>query len=109
MTERVTRRSFLRTGLASLLAVRSVLPGELSDNHDSSTVLQVRLEGRGSDLGSECVSFGLPLPPGLLTNSKRVRITDESGQEVTAAVRSLEPWRTGGRQGSIRALLIQCK
>jgi len=109
MTERVTRRSFVRTSLASLIAVNTVLGGDLSDHQDSSTVLEVALEGRASDLGLESVSFGLPLPPGLLSNSQRVRIIDESGKEVTAAVRSLEPWRIGGREGSIRALLIQCK
>src|SRR3954447_3857514 len=105
MTQRVTRRFFVRTSLASLFAARTLLAGGLSAKYDSSIVLEVTLEGRATDLGSEWVSFGLPLPPGFLTDSKRVRVTDDSGQEVTAAVRSLEPWRIGGRQGSIRALL----
>jgi hypothetical protein len=38
-----------------------------------------------------------------------VRVLTEGGQEVSAAVRSLEPWRIGGREGSIRSLLIQFK
>ena len=67
----------------------------------------VTLEGRADNLGDEVVSFGLPLPFGLLHDSAKVRIVDERGAEVRAAVRSLEPWRTGGRDGSIRSLLIQ--
>ena len=69
----------------------------------------VTLEGRAGDLGNEIVSFGLPLPFGFLKDSQNVRIVDERGAEVPAAMRSLEPWRTRGRDGSIRSLLIQFK
>ena len=104
---RVTRRSFLQTSLASLLAAKTVLTGEFTSRSKKPTELEVALEGRTRELGRELVSFGLPLAPGFLTDAQRVRIVDESGQELTAAVRSLEPWRIGGRQGSIRSLLIQ--
>jgi len=67
----------------------------------------VTLEGRAQDLGNETVSFGLPLPFGFLNDSRKVTVIDERGIELSAAVRSLEPWRTGGRAGSIRSLLIQ--
>jgi len=69
----------------------------------------VTLEGRADNLNDEIVSFGLPLPFGFLHNSAKVTIVDERGAEMPAAVRSLEPWRTGGRDGSIRSLLIQFK
>ena len=65
------------------------------------------LEGRADNLGSELVSFGLPLPPDSLSDPRRVRVISETGQEMIAAVRSLEPWRIGGKEGSIRSLLIQ--
>ena len=69
----------------------------------------VILEGRADDLGDEIVSFGFPLPFGFLRDSQNVRITDERGAEVKIAVRSLEPWRVDGRDGSIRSLLFQFK
>lgn len=67
----------------------------------------ITLEGRAQDLGNETVSFGLPLPFGLLNDPRKVRVVDEHGSEIPVAVRSLEPWRTGGREGTIRSLLIQ--
>ncbi|HEY8227441.1 MAG TPA: hypothetical protein VIG25_19385 [Pyrinomonadaceae bacterium] len=69
----------------------------------------VTLEGHAENLGNETVSFGLPLPFGFLNDSRSVRILDEHGAELVAAIRSLEPWRIGGRDGSIRSLLIQFK
>ena len=69
--------------------------------------VDVTLEGRARNLGKELVSFGLPLPPGFLSDPQRVRVVTETGEEISAAVRSLEPWRIGGREGSIRSLLIQ--
>src|SRR5678815_1506072 len=100
-----SRRCFLKNGLMSLVAV-PLLHHTTWAATDSVTV---SLEGRADNLGDEVVSFGLPLPFGFLHDSQKVRIVDEHGAEVPAAVRSLEPWRTGGRDGSIRSLLIQFK
>ena len=100
-----SRRLFLQNGLMSLLAVPLLRDVAWA----APESVPVTLEGRAGDLGDEIVSFGLPLLFGLLNDSQRVRIFDESGVEVPAAVRSLEPWRTGGREGSIRSLLIQFK
>ena len=69
----------------------------------------ITLEGRAEKLGIETVSFGLPLAFGFLHDQQRVRVIDERGVEVPAAVRSLEPWRSGGQEGSIRSVLIQFK
>lgn len=69
--------------------------------------VEVSLECRTANPGSEVVNFGLPLPPGFLTDPRNVRVINGAGQEVRAAVRALEPWRIGGREGSIRSLLIQ--
>ena len=69
----------------------------------------ITLEGRAEKLGNETVSFGLPLPYGFLKYPHNVRVVDEHGLELQVAVRSLEPWRIGGREYSIRSLLIQFK
>lgn len=71
--------------------------------------ITVTLEGRAHDLGIEIVSFGVPLPAGFLKDPRKVKIVDERGTELRGAVRALEQWRTGGRNGSIRSLLIQFK
>src|SRR5215218_9753285 len=100
-----SRRLFLKNALMSLVAV----PLLRHTTWSATKSITVTLEGRADNLGDEIVSFGLPLPFGFLHNSEKVRIVDERGAEVPAAVRSLEPWRTGGRDGSIRSLLIQLK
>ena len=67
----------------------------------------VSLVGRTEHLGNETVNFGLPLPPGLLTDVNLVRVYGDRGVEIKAAVRSLEPWRIDGKEGSIRSIQIQ--
>src|SRR5678815_1317559 len=99
------RRLFLKHGLMSLAAI----PLFRQATWAATESLTITLEGRADNLSDEIVSFGLPLPFGFLHDSQKVRIVDEHGAEVPAAVRSLEPWRTGGRDGSIRSLLIQFK
>ena len=96
-----SRRLFLKNGLVTLAALPLVrlLP--------ALTNVVVRLEGRTNDLSTEIVSFGLPLPFGFLTGPRKVRVTDENGDEIDVGVRALENWRVGGRTGSIRSLLIQ--
>ncbi len=91
----------------SLMAWRAALSSGFSVISVRATEVDVRLEGRAANLGSELVSFGLPLPPGFLSDPQHVRVVDQSGQEISAAVRELEPWRIGGRTGTIRSLLIQ--
>src|SRR6185369_10270096 len=95
-----SRRGFLQSGLMALMAVPLL-------RNTTSRGVSVTLEGRGEGLGDEVVSFGLPLPFGFLRDAQKVRVLDERGAELPAAVRSLEPWRIGGRDGSIRSLLIQ--
>jgi len=98
-----SRRLFLKNGLMYLAAVPVLHHTPWAANES----VTVTLEGRADNLGDEIVSFGLPLSFGFLHDSQKVKIVDEHGAEVPAAVRSLEPWRTGGRDGSIRSLLIQ--
>jgi len=61
----------------------------------------------GQNLRNETVNVGLPLPPGFLTDANLVRIYGDRGQEIEAAVRSLERWRIDGREGSIRSIQIR--
>lgn len=69
--------------------------------------LTVTLIGRADGLRAETVNFALPLPPGYLHDARLVRIYNASGNELDAAVRSLEPWRIDGKDGSIRSIQIQ--
>src|ERR1041385_8359023 len=105
MHDEPSRRHFIKNGLLSLFVIpfarRALLP--------KSERVVVQLEGRATDLREEVVSFGLPLPFGFLNDAREIRLTTEDGTELVAAVRSLEPWRTGGREGSIRSVLIQFK
>ena len=103
----ISRRSFLQTGLTSLLAGKTALASEFPVTLARATEVEVTLEGRTANLSSELVSFGLPLPPGFLSDPRNVRVVNQMGQEFSAAVRVLEPWRIGGREESIRSLLIQ--
>jgi hypothetical protein len=100
-----SRRQFIKSGLLSLFAI-PIARGALISK--SERVI-VKLEGRANDLGEEVVSFGLPLPFGFLNDPREVNVLPEDGTELVAAVRSLEPWRTGGREGSIRSVLVQFK
>ena len=100
----ITRRSFVQTGLLFFAAWRSRL-GTGSDRKPSSGV-EIRLDGLADNLAREVVNFGLPLAPGFLSNPRDVRVINAAGQELKAAVRALEPWRMGGREGSFRSLQI---
>jgi hypothetical protein len=54
---------------------------------------------------TQVVSFAVPLPAGLLSDSALVRLTNESGTEIPIYARSLGAWRNG--HTGIRSLLIQ--
>src|SRR5687768_9793019 len=69
--------------------------------------VEVTLEGRVPGLAVEMANFGVPLPPGFLRDARMVRVLDSRGSEIEAAVRSLEPWRIDGKQGTIRSVQIQ--
>jgi len=103
----ISRRLFVQSGLISLLAGRTMLASNSAGQPDRVKEVEVTLEGRAPNLGRELVNFGLPLPPGFLSDSRLVRVVTATGEEISAAVRSLEPWRIEGREGSIRSLLIQ--
>src|SRR6266478_1049472 len=96
----ISRRSFVEAGLMFLLAGRTTLGSHSRAGSTRPREVDVTLVGRATNLGKELVSFGLPLPPGFLSDARRVRVLTETGEEIGAAVRPLEPWRIGGRVGS---------
>jgi hypothetical protein len=100
-----SRRRFIKQALLSFFAIPIARHGVFL----ATESIVVRLEGQADDLGNELVNFGLPLPSNFLNESKKVRILAEDGSELIAAIRSLEPWRVGGHDGSIRSLLVQFK
>jgi len=105
MSKHNSRRRFVKNFLFSVLAAPFARHLPIL----SPRQIKVRLEGRAGNLAEEVVSFGLPLPFGFLNDSGNVTVLDQEGTELATAVRSLEPWRIGGRDGSIRSLLIQFK
>jgi hypothetical protein len=99
-----SRRAFIKQALLSLFAIPLTRhPLVVTES------VVVRLEGQADDLGHELVSFGLPLPFGFLRETRNVRVAADDGSELVAAIRSLEPWRVGGRDESIRSVLVQFK
>ena len=109
MSEFSRREFLLAAGTAALTgrAGRAQSPLKIPR---ASRSLDVTLTGRADETGEEVVSFGVPLPPDFLSDAGRVVVLDESGREVAAATRALEPWRLGGREGgSVRSVLVQFK
>src|SRR5215218_8608545 len=101
MTE-FSRREFLLAGAAAALAGRAALAQSPLKAPRPGRRLGVTLVGRADALGEEVVSFGVPLPPGFLSDAGRVVVLGGRGEEVAATTRALEPWRLGGREGSVR-------
>src|SRR5215216_2759858 len=102
-----SRREFLLSGVAAALAGRAALAQSPLKSPRPGRELEVTLLGRADDLRGEVVSFGVPLPPGFLSDAGRLSVLDERGEEVAATTRALEPWRLGGREGgSVRSLLV---
>jgi hypothetical protein len=96
----LNRREFVFGGAGLLLNRRS---------SEEPIAVDVRLEPEVGVSGREVVSFGFPLPPELLDDPEAVQIFDVDGREVEASVTPLEIWRTGGREGTLRSVLVQTK
>jgi hypothetical protein len=96
----LTRRSFLIGGCgAGLLA-------EMARTQSAVRRVDVRIVPNARRLGVETVNIGLPLPPGLVSNPLQISVDDADDQEIDAAVRPLEVWRSGTQ--SLRAVQVQC-
>jgi hypothetical protein len=92
-----------------------------SAGNDSGLDIEVRLYPSDDvvNQGSQTISFGFPLPPGALVNTSEIVILDETGQELSAYVRSLADWNqlppqsmrceqfNAGVEPGIRSALIQ--
>lgn len=104
-----SRREFLLAAAAAALAGRGAHAQSPPKAPRPGRELSVTLVGRADDLKEEVVSFGVPLPPDFLRDAGRVVVLDERGAEVAATTRALEPWRLGGREGSVRSVLVQFK
>jgi hypothetical protein len=91
-----------------LLALAAALHGmDRPQPPKPASEVTITLVGRAQNLATETVNFALPLPPGFLGDTNLVRIYDASGDEIEAAVRSLEPWRMDGKDASVRSIQIQ--
>ena len=99
--DQVSRRVFL-------LAAAGLGAGAPAPTARRASV-SVRLTPRAPATGPIAVAFGVPLPAGLVHDARRVRVLDGRGRELAAAVEPLEPWRTDGRDGSLRAVGIRLR
>lgn len=87
-------------------AVASVATG--AADLTSTTLLpkqRIELHRNAGDDGAVLVSVGIPFPPGMLRDTRLLRIIDASGKEVPAAVQPTLRWFA--KDGSIRAVRAQ--
>lgn len=103
------------------LAATAALAAAQAGAQTPAVSVSVQLFPDRSILGTATpVSFGLPLPPGVLHDAGRVVVKNRAGVEVPAHVSALGAWRTvvpaamscpefprGASPGSIRSALIQ--
>ena len=96
----LTRRSFLIGGCGA-----GVLAG-MARAQNTVRQVDVRILPNARRLRVETVNIGLPLPPDLVTDPLQISITNQDNQEIDAAVRPLEMWRSATK--SLRAVQVQC-
>jgi hypothetical protein len=102
----MNRRSFLGGAFAFAAARRVVVRAA------PRIEVPVALIPSRPRLRHELVNIAVPFPRDLLDDASRLRVLDERGREIDAAVRALEAWRTppGDRvapRRSIRAVQVQ--
>lgn len=115
MKHRLTLRLLCRA--AVWLVIVSACPAQAfshhasASNHDKTLLPELlpdqrivvhRNAGRGNDVA---VSVGIPLPPGALHDARQLRVLDEHGEEVPAAVQPMLRWHF--KDGSVRAVRVQ--
>lgn len=75
--------------------------------HDSS-LMRIELHRNGAAAtGEHAVTFGIPIPPGALTDPAHLRIVDEDGVEVPTHVTTTLRWHF--KDNSIRAVRVQLR
>jgi hypothetical protein len=57
--------------------------------------------------GATVVSFGLPFPPGTLTDDRNIRVTDAAGNELPVFTKPIVKWWIDRKEGAIRSVLVQ--
>lgn len=67
----------------------------------------ITLVKNGADGEEWGLTFGVPFPPGVLTDARQVRILDERGDELPASVIPTLRWHF--KDGSIRAVRVQLR
>ncbi|WP_394822793.1 hypothetical protein [Pendulispora albinea] len=70
----------------------------------SSERIPVELVRRSTGNGLEVVNLGLPLPPGLLDDARRIRVLAPNGRELPSVAREIEAWPL---DASLRAAQVQ--
>ncbi|MCZ7646044.1 MAG: hypothetical protein M5U26_12285 [Planctomycetota bacterium] len=60
-----------------------------------------------ADRAASTVSFGVPFPPGLLKDAANLKATDAADRPVPLFTQELCRWRIDGKEGDVRAVLVQ--
>lgn len=108
----------LALGMAQAMPVASAQPdarppaseptaAHAADLPSGQEARRIVVHRNGNDGDTVTVTLGLPLPPGTLDDAGRLRILDETGAEIPAAVEPTLRWH--GADGSIRAVRVQFK
>lgn len=104
----VSRRDVLTRGAGLLLSGQALSLGCRPRPDPQPRTVEIRLRTPAPLTTPVAVAFGVPLPRGLMRDPDRVRVF-AGGREVMANVEPIEPWRTAGRDGTVRALAIRTR
>ena len=98
-------RSDSQTATAATLAISPANERRPATSPDSVANQRSELHGKAAMGTAGPVSIGIPFAPGVLRDTHLLRILDEHGAEVPAAVQATLRWH--GKDGSIRAIRAQ--
>ena len=97
----ISRRSFLRSAPLLLAACR---PSVRAPGRAARTV-RITLQARVARPGREIVSFGVPMPPGMVADARQIGVRADDGTPIEAAVTVLERWPQAGH--TVRSARVQ--
>jgi imidazolonepropionase-like amidohydrolase len=73
----------------------------------ASSAVTVTLVPQSDETGKAIVSFGLPFPPDVLSDDRKIRAAGPDGAELAVFTEPLAHWWIDGKKGAIRSVLVQ--
>ena len=103
---RVAMPSVLAFGLALWAGIAAAAPK--TPTPGDSSLARITLHRLAPAAAGEfAVTFGIPFPPGTLADPRTLRIVDDEGREIPAAITPTLRWHF--RDGSVRAVRVQLR